>query len=39
MVEKIMFFFCMELNPNIVIYNPFIYIQHTKSSKINNMQL
>ena len=37
MIEKIMFYFLMALNPTK--YNPFIYIKHIKSSKINNMQL
>jgi hypothetical protein len=39
MIEKTILFFLMALNPNITKYNPFIYIQHIKSSKINNIQL
>jgi len=37
MIEKN--FFLIVLNPNTTKYNPFIYIKHIKSSKINNIQL
>ena len=38
MIGKIIFFE-LALNPSIEKYNPFIYIQHIKFSKINNILL